>query len=335
MQPIKSHLYNIDFLKSLAILFVFLYHFEPSLFKSGYIGVDVFLVVTGYLSAMSLSKYTPWQFIQGRLKRIYPSLSAMLIVSFIFIIIFGFYNEIINFSKYTISSSLLLTNLHLFLDEGYFSESTASNLLFHLWSISLEFQLWLILAITYFIESKTTIRFFAAVSFIASIYFLFILEINMFYLNPLLRFWEPWLGFEIYLLSNKSKYKFKFPLHYLLFATIFIIIFLDLKDYYILWLFTPIICALFLLCDFSPKTAEYHVFRFVSARTYAYYLWHVPVIVSLSYYFLLTGWLKLLTVVVITIVLSELSYNLIEKDKLQHTHRKIRRFIELYYKRGD
>ena len=323
MKLATNYFGNIDFLKSLAIFFVCLYHFEPSIFQSGYIGVDIFLVVSGYLSAMSLSKYTPWSFVKGRLRRIYPSLSAMLVVSLFFMMIFGFYHEIINFSKYMISSSLLLTNFHLFLDKGYFSESTASNLLFHLWSISLEFQLWLLIAVLYALKFRVIARVLAVISFIVSVCFLSSSQVDIFYLNPMLRFWEAWLGFEMYLMSNKGQTKFqlKFPLHYFLFTAIFFLILIDLKDYYILWFFTPVTCALFLLCDFSLGKWMAYLIRFISARTYAYYLWHVPVIVSMSYYFPFTGWLKLLSVLAITLILSELSYRLIENATRTHKNR--------------
>jgi peptidoglycan/LPS O-acetylase OafA/YrhL len=311
----NKRLLEIDFLKSIAIIFVFLFHLFPVYFPGGFIGVDIFLVVTGFLSAMSLSKTAALDFVKNRLRRIYPSLSLMYFVIFIFIAVFGFYNEILSFCKYLISSTLLLTNVHLYLDTGYFSESVNSNFLYHLWSISLEVQIWFIFAIVFFFKSIKIARMLALLSFIVTIYSLATGNVEQFYLNPLLRFWEAWLGYEAFHLKQKKVFSDKLKLEYILIGLFLVFITVDLKIFYLLWLVSPFLCFSLLITKSSSKFLNLDIWVYFSSRTYALYLWHVPVIVGFGYYLNVFGIAKVASVMLSTILLSEWSYRWIEKNE--------------------
>lgn len=309
---------SVDFLKFLAISSVFFYHLYPETFKGGLVGVDVFLIVTGYLSAMTLEKRTAIEFVKNRFIRIYPALSFLMIVTLLFIAIFGFYNELFNFTKYFISTTLLLTNLHLYLDNGYFSSGIASNLLYHLWSISLEFQTWLIFAIIVVLFprfDKKIVTFLMSISFIWSIYFLSQSNVDAFYLNPFVRFWEPALGYLIYKVQAKRRQiiSIRGYVLYLFITFIISISMLDLKDHYVLWVITPILVSSTLMCSLDIKGKVEYFIRYFSLRTYAIYLSHLPIIVVFSYYFPLVGIKKAIIVISATLIFSEFIYRVIEK----------------------
>ena len=308
---------SVDFLKFLAISSVFFYHLYPDTFEGGLIGVDVFLIVTGYLSAMTLEKRTAIDFVINRFLRIYPALSFLMIATFLFIISFGFYSEIFNFAKYFISTTLLLTNLHLYLDNGYFSSGIASNLLYHLWSISLEFQTWVIFAVFAFFfpnSGKKVIMILMIISFIFSLYFLFNGNIDAFYLNPFVRFWEPALGYLIYTFQAKRGEHYPLGSYAFIFFSGFIalISLLDLKAHFLVWIITPILVSAALFFGLEIKGKVERVIRYFSLRTYAIYLSHLPIIVAFSYYFPLVGVQKAIVVTFVTLVFSEFIYRVVE-----------------------
>lgn len=313
---LSNKIKTIDFLKSIAILSVLLYHISPGIYVGGIIGVDIFFVVTGYLTALSFSKNTSAvNFIINRLNRIYPTLCVLLLVSLIFILIFGFYNEIQNLVKYVISSTVLLTNFHLYNDSGYFSSSIDSNLLYHLWSVSIEFQIWVLFAILILIKYNFVFKFIAVMSFVLSVFYLHNNNTEMFYLNPICRFWEAYLGFEMYYCSKlkiiKKKYTDFFIIIYL--VAIFYLTTINIKEYYVVWLLIPVFSSLILIVSNDSVLLDIKLWAFFSKRTYALYIWHVPIIVCITYYFNFYDYERLLLIIIFTFFISELSYRFIEK----------------------
>lgn len=305
---------NVDIAKSFAIGSVFLYHLAPDLFKSGFIGVDVFLVITGYLSAMTLSKASGYDFIKGRILRIYPPLSILLISGFICVFIVGYYNEVYGYLKYLISSTVLMTNFHLYLDDGYFSQDLYSNVLFHLWSISLEFQSWIVIAIVAsFVAFRTLIYSLGILSVMLAGFALYKGDVNSFYLLTPYRFWEVVLGILAYNLKSRIDSKYSMCLTITVLCIWSSLLFLDIKEHWYFWPISPILAVLLLLSDVRLEAKFKSITLYLSRRTYSLYLWHVPVICICQYYYLMTGWLSIFLILAATFSISELSYRYIEK----------------------
>lgn len=145
---------DIQFLRGIAVLAVILYHADFGV-SGGFVGVDVFFVISGYLVARSLSMQPDIgrvsslrRFVVRRVKRLWPALALMVAVVSVFSAIFlSPFEDQAPASKVGIGSLFGVANLVLMgSPNGYFSPSQESNPFLHTWSLSVEEQLYLLLA---------------------------------------------------------------------------------------------------------------------------------------------------------------------------------------------
>ena len=141
---------DINGLRGLAILAVLLFHFRIPGFDGGFVGVDIFFVISGYLisniilSKLQYEQFSLTSFFIHRIRRIVPALYAMLFIS----LIVGWwwlapadYKEL---GKEISYASLFITN-HLFArDSGYFATEAESKLLLHTWTLGVEWQFYIL-----------------------------------------------------------------------------------------------------------------------------------------------------------------------------------------------
>ena len=156
MQAVKSKIKKIfyrneiDGLRGIAILSVVLYHIFPSIFPSGFLGVDIFFVISGYLITATIINNNRnnlieflFQFYSKRLKRLFPTL----FIFFIFTI-FGlclFIPEPKEFIEAGISSLVGLSNIYLWIKEtDYFAQTAELNPFTQTWSLGIESQFYFI-----------------------------------------------------------------------------------------------------------------------------------------------------------------------------------------------
>ena len=146
---------EIDGLRAVAILPVVIYHadfsfwsFDP--FQGGYIGVDVFFVISGYLIASLVLRevyagsFTFYRFYARRVRRLFPALLAVLSTVFLLGYLFFFRIEAESLAKHLLSSVLFVQNITLVREIGYFDNAAESVPLLHLWSLSVEEQFYLV-----------------------------------------------------------------------------------------------------------------------------------------------------------------------------------------------
>ena len=137
---------EIDGLRSLAIVPVILFHAGIGGFSGGYIGVDVFFVISGYLitsilvSELDQGSYSLAQFYERRARRILPALFVMLAVSLPFAYLLLNPADLIYFAKSLLGSVLFLGNITSYLQSGYFDAASDVKPLMHLWSLAIEEQ---------------------------------------------------------------------------------------------------------------------------------------------------------------------------------------------------
>lgn len=141
---------HIDGLRAFAVLAVLVYHAFPNLCSGGFMGVDVFFVISGYLITLGLlndlkhGNYSIKRFYVKRIRRILPAYLAVIVFAAIlaFMVLYG--RELVVFSETAFSSGFFLTNFYFASHADYFSANAHENALLNLWSLSVEEQFYII-----------------------------------------------------------------------------------------------------------------------------------------------------------------------------------------------
>lgn len=146
---VKEYRPELNGLRALAVLIVLLFHLDFPWMKGGFLGVDVFLVISGYfiskniLYGLQTDNFTFSGFYTKRLRRLFPALIFTLIV----VIVVGYFlltpSNYERLGKSTIFSSFSLSNFFFWSESGYFNEDATTKPLLHMWSLSLEEQFYL------------------------------------------------------------------------------------------------------------------------------------------------------------------------------------------------
>ena len=137
---------DINALRALSVIAVVGFHFQIPGFAGGFVGVDVFLVITGYLmtakvvNELKLGRFSPWTFWVMRLRRIYPALAVLTFAS---VMVGWFVTLPAEYSRHLLQALSALTFFSNFAfknDSGYFAMAAQTKPLLHTWSLSLEWQ---------------------------------------------------------------------------------------------------------------------------------------------------------------------------------------------------
>ena len=143
---------NIDGLRGISVLAVIFFHLEPQLFPGGFIGVDIFFVISGYLiskiicTQIDKKEFKIINFITSRSRRILPMLFFILLVFFP-LLFFLLPAKMISISESILSSIFFVSNILFYLESGYFGEAVNLKPYIHLWSLSVEEQFYIIFPI--------------------------------------------------------------------------------------------------------------------------------------------------------------------------------------------
>ena len=144
---------EIDGLRSIAVIPVILFHAGFDLFSGGFVGVDIFFVISGYLITSIIiydlenNTFSILNFYERRARRILPALYFMIIISTIvgwFVLTPYFYRDL--FQTIT-ATSLFVSNYLLYLKSGYFAPIAELKPFLHTWSLAVEEQYYVIFPI--------------------------------------------------------------------------------------------------------------------------------------------------------------------------------------------
>lgn len=202
---------DIDGLRAVSILIVVLFHAGFG-FKGGYVGVDVFFVISGYLiTAMLLREMKRGRiclvdFWERRIRRIFPALFVTVASTLAAGCLLMLPESLLELAKSSIAQSLMGANMHFWATSGYFASASEENPLLHMWSLAVEEQFYLLLPLILLLIAKvsslqhgqrrTTIITFLSLFFLslgAGIYTTFTSpDFAFFWLPP--RAWELLLG---------------------------------------------------------------------------------------------------------------------------------------------
>jgi len=196
LSPIKSgYLPYIDGLRAVAVLSVIIFHYFPGILPGGFIGVDIFFVISGYLISKNIlsdiiaGNFKFLDFYSRRIRRIFPAL----ILIFLFLLIFGWFQfSPSNYSylaKHILAGVAFSSNFLLWSESGYFDLASSSKPLLHLWSLGLEEQFYLFWPFIVLILWGRKLSFFSSIILI--IFASFILNLYLSKYNPTAGFYLP------------------------------------------------------------------------------------------------------------------------------------------------
>ena len=197
--------YNINGSRGLAVFLVFLFHLNLNFFNGGYIGVDIFFVISGYVISQSLLKIyktkknfidTCKLFFKKRILRIAPAIIVLTLVSIFFFKVIFIEKHYLAFLKSIFHSNTFISNFFFWNESGYFGLENLFKPLLHTWSLSVEMQVYLALPILLFFLLRA--KYFLFISSILIIIFLSIFLGEIFINRPFVYFF-PFFRFHEFL----------------------------------------------------------------------------------------------------------------------------------------
>ncbi len=144
---------DIQILRGIAVLLVVLYHLDIKIFSSGFIGVDVFFVISGFLMSILYDKDNKVEFYRRRAARLLPAYFVTIILTLLLVIFITTPNEYRQVFSQAVYSGLFMPNINFWSVATYFSKNEFNPLL-HLWSLGVELQYYLAIPIIYFYINK-------------------------------------------------------------------------------------------------------------------------------------------------------------------------------------
>lgn len=147
---------DIQILRGIAVLLVVLYHLQVSFIKSGFLGVDVFFVISGFLMAILYDLNDKKKFFFRRGKRLLPTYYMIILLTLAVSIFITIPNEFYQVVKQSIYATFFSSNIGFWMQNSYFNKSNFNPLL-HLWSLGVEIQFYLIVPLLYWIFQKSKI----------------------------------------------------------------------------------------------------------------------------------------------------------------------------------
>ena len=201
----KNYRPDIDGLRAVAVLAVVLFHAFPSLLPGGFIGVDIFFVISGYLisgiifSEQASGQFSFSNFYSRRIRRIFPALLLVLIscaVAGWWVLLTDEYAQL---GKHMAASAGFVQNWILWHESGYFDQAADLKPLLHLWSLGIEEQFYVVWPLILWVLHKNKLNslLMAALLLVASLVLCVLTTqsslIAAFY-SPFTRFWEFLLG---------------------------------------------------------------------------------------------------------------------------------------------
>ncbi|MDF3200650.1 acyltransferase family protein [Pseudomonas sp. 1912-s] len=319
---------NINALRAIAVISVVLFHFKVSGFQGGFVGVDIFFVISGFLmtgiifNGLLQQSFSLLGFYASRARRIFPALLALCVG----LLIFGFvylplddYRELIR----TIKSSLFFSSNFMFAKGGnYFAAPLHENWLLHTWSLSVEWQFYMIYPVLLMAlhkllgmqKTKVALVVLALGSLAASVYLTDNNPVVAFYMLPT-RAWELIVGGMVFLFPLQLGKRMGLAFEGAGLAAILVSIFCfseqDLWPGYLALL--PVLgTALVIAANSQSLFSTNRALQLSGSLSYSVYLWHWPLVVFLYTCGLLGSWPYVAAGIVLSFALGALSYHFVE-----------------------
>ncbi len=339
---------DIDGLRAVAVLPVLFYHLGISLTPGGFVGVDIFFVISGYLitglisAEMHEGTYSIRNFYVRRARRIFPALFFMCAVTALFVLLFCLPSDAKRFSSSLAAATLFGSNVYFYLTADYFGAAAETQPLLHTWSLAVEeqfyivFPLILLLVRRYFGQRERQVMVvLALLSLALSIWLVRTDQAGAFYLLHS-RAWELLLG-ALLALGTFPAIRSRLlagALGILGLALIAgsVLLYREAMPFPGLAALAPCIGAALLIHTgkdaslLSARALSLAPVRFIGLISYSLYLWHWPIDVIARYFAFWYGWdpdLKLhkLALLALSFGAAILSWHYVERPFRQRPYR--------------
>jgi len=322
---------DINGLRAWAVVAVVLYHFMVPGISGGYAGVDVFFVISGYLmcgiiyKGVKQKKFSIGGFYLARARRIFPALIFLCITC----LVFGWFllmpEEYQLLGKHVRESLTFTSNLKYLKESGYFDIAAQEKWLLHTWSLSVEWQFYLIFplfivgAARLFGAHRSLLPVLLSFFFISFLWCVWVTEqqpaAGFYTLQS--RAWEMLAGALVFAAKERGfSVRNSRVLEWAGFALIVAAFVIFQKQ--TLWpgwrATLPVAGSMLVLLANRPSSylTGSDVAQWLGSRSYSIYLWHWPLVVALTYAGALSEWYWVISAIVLSLILGHVSYVCVE-----------------------
>jgi peptidoglycan/LPS O-acetylase OafA/YrhL len=337
---------DIDGLRALAVLSVLLFHAFPNWLKGGFVGVDIFFVISGYLisgiifTQLDSKSFSFLRFYARRARRIFPALIIVLVSC----LVYGWYqlipSEYEKLGKHAAGGAAFISNIILSRDVGYFDTLSESKPLLHLWSLGIEEQFYIFWPVLIFLFYQKAKYFFVTVfaiflvSFVINITYIKENPTAVFYL-PQYRVWELMIGAMLafiharknlptYANNKYERFNFIRPNTRALIGFLLLVVPIEIistdKEFPGWWALLPTLGTFLVLSNDQGGLINRNILSsrwliFIGKISYPLYLWHWPLLtfVRVRNNFEQITFAETISTLVLSFILAILTYLFVEK----------------------
>jgi peptidoglycan/LPS O-acetylase OafA/YrhL len=326
---------DIDGLRAIAVTIVVLFHFGIPGFSGGFIGVDIFFVLSGYLigsiifNQLGQDAFSFTRFYFRRIRRLFPAFVVVIVVTTLFAYGIMLPNDFREYGQSVVASSIYLSNFLFYMEAGYFDTASHLKPLLHTWSLSVEEQFYIIFPFIAWFSYRYFSRWITVIVTLLLISSLLAAELYreynasaVFYLYPF-RAWEMFIGV---LLATQCLPKPKSASLSLLLSIIGLlmilvpnVVYTDKTPFPGLSALIPCMGTCFLIYAGIGQTTVIQrllsssLAVFLGKISYSLYLWHWPIYVLYTYSLLGPATnIDIAVICLLTVVAAYLSWKFVE-----------------------
>ena len=340
---------DINGLRAIAVIAVVLFHFNASWMPGGFAGVDVFFVISGFLMTgiifrgIEQENFSILKFYVARANRIIPALAVLCLV----LLVFGwFYLTPLDYrvlGKHVASSMGFLSNIIYWKESGYFDAVSQEKWLLHTWSLSAEWQFYIIYPLVLVAMRKfMSLKVMKATVLVGTILgFLFCVIVTYKWPSPAYyllatRAWEMMVGGVAYLYPLKLAENRKKVFEWVGLGLIILsYIFISKENLWPGYLALIPVLGAFLLIQAQRNDSIVTgniIFQLLGKCSYSIYLWHWPFVVAIYFYDQHSSFLYL--GIILSVFLGFISNKYIEKTNYKNDFRSVIQYLKckpIYY----
>lgn len=328
---------DIDGLRAVAVLPVLIFHAELNMFQGGYLGVDVFFVISGFLittiiiEEISRNSFSFSNFYERRVRRLLPALVFMTLVTSFVAYQIMIYQDLEDFGNSLLAMSFFSSNIYFWLESGYFERAANLKPLLHTWSLAVEEQYYFFFPFILLMTLKWLKQYLTPI-----ILSMLLLSLGLavwasenspdanFYLLPT-RAWELMIGSvaSIMLIQKQQVFGSLKLANYLkngalLTLLVCMLVFDESLPHPSLITIIPVAATLLLIIIQAPNSIAHNILTlrpivFVGLISYSLYLWHQPLLVFNRYISAEPTFASKLSMLLLAFFLAYISCNYVEK----------------------